>query len=50
MSYVRPAKVSEVVAFLAQYTNNGIVEVDANALAEALVKEWDLVGIFRTPV
>lgn len=52
MSYVRPARKDEVVAWLLA---NGFAEdepgyghVDAETLAAALVEKWDLVGYFTT--
>lgn len=53
MSYVRPAKVEEVVKWLLE---NGYAEeqagfghADADTLANALVDKWDLVGVFSRP-
>jgi hypothetical protein len=52
MSYVRPARKDEVVAWLLENgfaeENSGYGHVSADELAAALVEKWDLVGYFHT--
>lgn len=53
MSYIRPAKKAEVVAWLLHHGYaeelSGYGHVSADELAEALITEWDLVGVFARP-
>lgn len=53
MSYIRPAKKSEVVAWLLTHgyaeEQPGYGHVSADELAEALISEWDLIGNFSSP-
>lgn len=48
MSYVRPARKDEVVKFLERFFGESLQPVVIDALAEALIEEWDLVGYFNT--
>lgn len=48
MSYIRPARKDEVIKFLEGFFGDSLAPVVLDALANALIDEWDLVGYFKT--